>query len=150
MLKGLISQLFRRRLHRQRFTEQHSPENRSKMKALKQNLQLCYLQLSQAIPIVVDRLLVFSKHFLYPDVEFHNKTDEFLNKFYMAIFQDYTDLDFNFAHSSHFYLYVLFSKSFRKGFRKRVLKRARYVMKAVSGGGTTTVTGFRAQAVSKG
>lgn len=119
------------------------------MKSLKKNLQLCYLQLSQATPIVVDRLVEFSKHFIYPaDVEFHSKTDQFLNKFYMAIYSDISDLNFNFAHSSHFYLYMVFSKSFRRGFRKRISKQVRRVTQAVSGAdAVTAVTGFKAETV---
>lgn len=83
---------------------------------------------------------------MYPtDAKFSDRTDQFLNTFHNAIFQDIVQVNFSFAHGSHFYLYMIFSKSFRKGFVKRVLKRAQDTSQSAAGtGGTGSTKGFKA------
>lgn len=46
-------------------------------------------------------------------------------QFESTIFIGVSDLNFSLAHSTHFYSYIIFSKSFRNGFAKRFLRRKR-------------------------
>lgn len=115
----------RRRLFRKVATRQQ-PTTTQPLQAVKQNLQLCFLQLSQAIPMVCDSVFIFVVTTKYPpdretiyDNEGKMDWTYAYNWIYMWCL---TDVFHCSAHCTHFYLYLLFSKGFRQGFVHRFLK----------------------------
>lgn len=102
------------------YTEQTPKRALDEMKlvVLSQKLQLCYLQLCQAIPLIINEILFA----IYVNTNF----PDFIT-FEIAYWMQYMLFFVNFfdclAHSFHFFLYIALSASFRDGFRKRFLDR---------------------------
>lgn len=103
---------FRRRLFRQTSNQQKSSKNIEALKAVKRNLQLCILQLSQALPMVVHRALIFVGNKWWMD-EFVNDNENkpiLSHAYQFAIVWGLIDVVDSVEHFFHFYLYMALSK----------------------------------------
>lgn len=95
-----------------------------------QNVQLCYLTIAQAVPVVINLIMfaiiisrdssvligsaAFEEGLNFEDALNH------LSKSYVSSYLIFCcDLSNNLAHCFHFYLYLIFSRRFRQGFLKR-------------------------------
>lgn len=87
---------------------------------LNQKLQLCYLQLSQAFPLVISDCLGAFTCAQSPNFSSMSFT-EAKKLHYAYVFQVFSDC---LAHCFHFYLYVIFSKNFRNAFFERFARVA--------------------------
>lgn len=86
------------------------------VKEVKRNLQLCFLQMSQAIPLFSTCLLYFIATMWFQE---NDETQIFRSYVYHIVwgFWQYSD---TISHFFHFYFYVIFSPSFRKAFVERI------------------------------
>jgi hypothetical protein len=102
---------------------QQNNANAEALKAMKRNLQLCILQLSQAIPLVTARVFVFvGSRFVSGDYIFNTQTKSIaLYYAWVYVWSTKNAID-ALVHYFHFYLYATFSESFRMGISDRVKK----------------------------
>lgn len=100
---------------------QHSIKD--SLQTTKQTLQLCFLQMSQAIPIAAGRILYLilqvgvTTELIFDD---NKRVILYYAYLYRYLWISYDILRI-FEHNTHFYLYFIFSESFRKAFIKRFL-----------------------------
>lgn len=100
------------------------------------NLQLCYLQLSQALPSAMNNSIYLFHQLAYSDIiigflaiktglsyeEAQRHLAASYGDWYSSLAMDLTNY---LAHCFHFYLYIAFSQRFRKGFRDRFSRSAK-------------------------
>lgn len=125
--------LFRRRLFKPgQSGGNNSNDADSPLEAVKRNIQLCLLQLSQAMPLAMQQGLIAITLIWWPAslfkciCEYNKENPPSMNE--IIWYNQFTALGYvrnfldGFVHSSHFYLFVSFSKGFRAGFAKRFSK----------------------------
>lgn len=84
---------------------------------LNQKLHLCYLQLSQAVPLIINDTLYAVYTALYSNIAYDKLTFEMATSLqYLDFFMNITDC---LAHCFHFFLYFAFSGAFREGFKAK-------------------------------
>lgn len=95
------------------------------------NLQLCYLQISQAVPISLNYILYLFDQALYGNlktgflavssgVSFSEALSDLQASYRLILLKVFLNLTNDLAHCFHIYLYILFSRRFREGARKRL------------------------------
>jgi hypothetical protein len=99
--------------------------------SIKQNLSLCYLQLSQTIPVTIHCLLLFIVRLTFKNTtiiqldakgrQIFTYSETFAYAYVICwngtlIFESLTN-------DMHFYLFLIFGSKFREEFSKRILRR---------------------------
>lgn len=111
-----------------------NPNNSSTVSSTRSTLQLCYLQISQALPTALNYALYFIYIVNYSDItigysaisggltfeEAMQNLNSSYGEWYIRIF---LNLSNNLAHCYHFYLYMAFSHRFRNAFMRKVRRK---------------------------
>lgn len=122
-----LGSYFRRKLFNK--VNPNAESTKEAEKEAKQNLQLCYLLMIQAVPIVFDVTIFFTGHLVFeldhePDVLGPNGESLLTYAYGRMGIVSTLSLTEGIANDLHFYLFMIFAKSFRAEFRKRFLKRS--------------------------
>lgn len=117
--------MIKRRLFAQVSPEDHGapsvPAKSQGAEAIRQNVRLCFLQISLALPICLNKVAYYVA-MKYRSVTTPTGLVDFYKAYrfeYLEFFAASSDI---LAYSLHFYLYVAFSQTLRDAFRKRFLK----------------------------